>query len=59
VRGAIICPDLGVLVAGPDKKGEESFTLLYDGRVKEFWAPQDGTQVFFSRTVYSVLREGA
>ncbi len=59
VRGAIICPDLGVLVAGPDKKGEEAFTLLYDGRVKEFWAPQDRTQVFFSRTVYSVLRDGA
>lgn len=58
VRGAIICPDLGVLVAGPDRAGEESFTLLYDGRVKEFWAPQDRTQVFFARTVYSVLRDG-
>ncbi|NLV42623.1 MAG: hypothetical protein GXY15_15540 [Candidatus Hydrogenedentes bacterium] len=58
VRGAIICPDLGVLVAGSDTSGQESFTLLYDGRVKEFWAPQDRTQVFFARTVYSVLRDG-
>lgn len=58
VRGAIICPDLGVLVAGPDQAGTESFTLLYDGRVKEFWAPQDRTQVFFARTVYEVLRDG-
>lgn len=58
VRGAIICPDLGVLVAGPDQAGQESFTLLYDGRVKEFWAPQNRTQVFFARTVYGVVRDG-
>jgi len=56
IRGAIICPDIGVLVAGPDKKGEESFTMLYDQRVREMWAPQDQTHVFFQRQVYQLVR---
>ncbi|MBP9004364.1 MAG: hypothetical protein KBH78_12140, partial [Candidatus Hydrogenedentes bacterium] len=56
VRGAIICPDIGVLVAGPDKRGEESFTMLYDQRVREMWAPQDQTHVFFQRQVYQLVR---
>lgn len=55
VRGGIICPDLGVLAAGPDTAGVESFTVLYDKRIKEFWAPHDRTQAYFSRMVYRVL----
>lgn len=55
VRGAIICPDLGVLVPGPDRQGEESFTLLYDPRVREFWAPHDTSSTFFRRLVYRTL----
>ncbi len=53
IRGAVICPDLGVLVAGPDSG--EAFTLLYDKRVREFWSPNDPSQVFFARQVYEVL----
>jgi len=56
VRGAIICPDIGVLVAGPNRNGEESFTMLYDERVREMWAPQDQSRVFFQRQVYQVVR---
>lgn len=56
VRGAIICPDIGVLVAGPDTRGVESFTMLYDQRVREMWAPQDQSHVFFQRQVYQVVR---
>lgn len=53
IRGAIICPDLGVLCAGPDVAGTESFTLLYDQRVQKFWAPQDTTQVTLARVVFA------
>ncbi|HOZ48623.1 MAG TPA: hypothetical protein PLO37_19985 [Candidatus Hydrogenedentes bacterium] len=52
VRGAIVCPDLGVLTPGPDVSGQVSFTLLYDRRVQQFWAPEDTTQVSFQRLVY-------
>ncbi|NLV45179.1 MAG: hypothetical protein GXY07_11845 [Candidatus Hydrogenedentes bacterium] len=55
VRGAIICPDIGVLVAGADKRGSESFQLLYDPRVKEFWSPQDTTRAFFQRLTYRII----
>ncbi len=55
VRGAIICPDLGVLTPGPDRRGEEAFTLLYDDRVQGFWSPADTTRSFFSRLAYRVL----
>ncbi len=53
VRGAIICPDIGVLVAGPDSSGCKSFQLLYDRRVRAFWALEDTTQVAFRRLVYA------
>ena len=52
VRGAMICPDIGVLCAGTDATGNESFRLFYDPRVQEFWAPHDTTQVVFQRLVY-------
>jgi len=52
IRGALICPDLGVLTPGADKQGEESFTLYYDRRVKRFWSPEDTTEVAFRRRVY-------
>ncbi len=55
IRGAIICPDLGVLAAGRDVRGEESFTLLYDPRVREFWSPTNTARVFFQRQVYRTL----
>ncbi len=55
VRGAIICPDLGVLTPGPDRAGEESFTLLYDPRVRDFWAPHDTNRAFFQRLVYRII----
>jgi len=52
MRGAMVCPDVGVLAAGSDGQGDESFTLLYDRRVQKFWAPEDTTQVAFRRLVY-------
>ncbi|MFA7692763.1 MAG: hypothetical protein GX117_01855 [Candidatus Hydrogenedentes bacterium] len=52
VRGAIVCPDIGVLVAGTDQKGCESFKLFYDQRVNEFWSPQDTTRTFLHRLSY-------
>ena len=52
IRGAIICPDLGVLTPGPDQRGNESLSLYYDRRVQRFWAPQDTTQVVLQRVVY-------
>jgi len=52
VRGAFIAPDLGVLVPGPDQEGNESFTMLYDPRVRTFWAPSDTTRSFFERVTY-------
>ena len=58
VRGAIICPDIGVLAAGNAgtiASGNTSFQLQYDQRVNEFWAPQDRTQVTFARNVYTLL----
>ncbi len=45
IRGAVICPDLGVLTPG-------GFCLLYDRRVKQFWAPEDTSQVAFQRLIY-------
>jgi hypothetical protein len=53
IRGAIICPDLGVLAPGSNSSGNESFKLLYDNRVRRFWAPEDTTQVAFQRLVYA------
>ena len=55
VRGAIICPDIGVLVAGSDTRGSESFKLLYDPRVNEFWSPQDTTETAFQRLTYRII----
>ena len=55
VRGAIICPDIGVLVAGSDTRGSESFQLLYDPRVNEFWSPQDTTKTSFQRLTYRII----
>ena len=57
IRGAVICPDLGVLAAGPDSNGVESFTLEYDRRVQRFWAPEDTTQVAFQRLVFVPVNE--
>jgi len=56
IRGAIVCPDLGVLAPGPDQRGQESFTLMYDPRVREFWTPSDTTQVAFNRLSYRLLK---
>ncbi|HEO72165.1 MAG TPA: hypothetical protein ENN80_12960 [Candidatus Hydrogenedentes bacterium] len=55
IRGALVCPDLGVLTPGSDAEGDESFTLLYDRRVKRFWSPEDTTQVTFRRGLYVPL----
>ena len=52
-RAVVVTRILGVLVAGPDSG--EAFTLLYDKRVREFWSPNDPSQVFFARQVYEVL----
>ena len=60
VRGAIICPDIGVLTAGNSSlisSGNTSFLLQYDRRVRDFWSPQDRTQVSFRRQVYELLPE--
>lgn len=54
IRGAIVCPDLGVLAPGPDQRGVESFTMLYDPRAREFWTPSDATRVVFERLTYRV-----
>jgi hypothetical protein len=53
IRGAVISPDLGVLAPGSGSSGNESFKLLYDNRVRRFWAPEDTTQVAFQRLVYA------
>ncbi len=55
IRGAIICPDIGVLCAGDATVGNKSLVLQYDKRVKDFWAPQDRTTVTFQRQVYQLL----
>lgn len=52
IRGAMICPDIGVLCAGTDAVGNESFRLFYDPRVQEFWAPQDTNTVVLQRLVF-------
>ena len=60
VRGAIICPDIGVLSAGNAgtvSGGNTSFLLQYDKRVRDFWSPQDRSQVTFRRQVYELLPE--
>ncbi len=60
VRGALICPDIGVLTAGNSgliSGGNTSFLLQYDRRVRDFWSPQDRTQVTFRRQVYELLPE--
>jgi len=60
VRGAIVCPDIGVLTAGNAgliSSGNTSFLLQYDKRVRDFWSPQDRTQVTFRRAVYELLPE--
>jgi hypothetical protein len=57
IRGALICPDIGVLAAGNGAVGNKSFQLQYDRRVKDFWAPQDRTQVTFRRQVYDLLAQ--
>lgn len=53
IRGAMICPDLGVLAAGDDSNGTESFRLFYDRRVQRFWNLEDTTQVAFRRVAYT------
>lgn len=55
VRGAFIAPDLGVLAPGRDSRGEESFTMMYDPRVRSFWAPADTTRSFFERVAYRFI----
>lgn len=55
VRGAIICPDLGVLTAGDGTYGNKSFLLYYDRRVQRFWSLEDTQQVAFRRLVYANL----
>jgi hypothetical protein len=57
IRGAIICPDIGVLAAGTSAIGNKSLRLQYDSRVKDFWAPQDRTTVTFRRQVYDLLAQ--
>lgn len=57
IRGAIICPDIGVLAAGTSAIGNKSLQLQYDSRVKDFWAPQDRTTVTFTRRVYDLLAQ--
>ena len=62
VRGAIICPDIGVLAAGNAgtiASGNTSFHMQYDQRVNDFWAPQDRTQVTFARNVYTLLPQNS
>ena len=57
VRGAIICPDIGVLCAGDGTIGNKSLMLQYDARVKDFWAPQDRTTMMFQRQVYRLMAQ--
>jgi len=62
IRGAIICPDIGVLAAGNAgtvASGNTSFLMQYDPRVRNFWAPQDRTTVSFARQVYDLLPQSS
>ena len=52
VRGAIICPDLGVLVPGTDQAGCKALELAYDRRVKDFLRLEDPSEVDIARTVF-------
>jgi len=55
VRGAIVCPDLGVLVPGNGGTTDKGLTLQYDPRVKDFMRLEDTTQVIFARSVFRWL----
>ena len=57
IRGAVIAPDLGVLIPGNGSSTDEGLRLLYDRRVKRFYQLEDTTQVAFNRLVYRPLDE--
>jgi hypothetical protein len=52
IRGAIICPDLGVLVPGNGGINDKALVLKYDRRVSDFMQLEDVSQVAFSRTFF-------
>lgn len=49
IRGAMICPDLGILAAGSAGRGNDSFRLFYDRRVRRFYNLEDTSQVVLRR----------
>lgn len=57
IRGAVIAPDLGVLIPGNGGANDEGLRLLYDRRVKRFYQLEDTTQVAFNRMIYRPLDE--
>ena len=57
IRGAVIAPDLGVLIPGNGGAADEGLRLLYDRRVKRFYQLEDTSQVAFNRLIYRPLNE--
>jgi hypothetical protein len=59
IRGAVISPDLGVLIPSNAGSNDIGLTLSYDRRVRRFMRLEDPTRVAFRRLVFSHINTEA